>query len=563
MSYAAWQNNVGNLRDFILARCDSMNSGFVDCDTAITGIFDVTVEIIGIGEVEMSNNNIINNINTPFYDERFGGIELPFEVVSGIFDHWEVISSTNVYIYDPYIDTLVVDLQGDVTVRAYFGESRNVIYNIDPPGTTTSININGSVINTFPHSSNPLLGENITLNPVVDLSYGFDSWDSDSNLILPSVLTESVSFNVVYGDTITLQLYEKPTIVYDVNPPGTTTSVDINGVNISVFPYSTNVFIDELNTMNPTIDPNYSSGFWSANYNVLLNGNAITNSFYGLYSDTITLNLSAVTAFISGNDTMCKNDIDDAEVSVAFNGFSPFTFSYAVNGDVQPTITTSINPYIIETREGGEYTLVSYNDANEFGNISGQALVTILSVPTAQFDAQPDKMTRIFPSTQLIDRSLGNITDWIWDFGDNSTNSYAINPYHSYPDSIGMWQIVLIVNDDQGCSDTARNSITITDEYWMYIPNSFTPDNDGINDKFCIAYNGVLEATFSFNIFDKFSNLVYSTDNINDLSCEFGWDGTHYQTGNDLPMGVYVYQIYYQDYEEWKHQETSEIIIIR
>ena len=60
----AWQSNVTDLRDFILARCDSMNSGFVDCDTAITGIFDVTVEIIGIGEVEMSNGNIINNLNT-------------------------------------------------------------------------------------------------------------------------------------------------------------------------------------------------------------------------------------------------------------------------------------------------------------------------------------------------------------------------------------------------------------------------------------------------------------------------------------------------------------------
>jgi len=35
-----------------------MNSGFVDCDTAITGIFDVSVEIIGVGEVEMSNSNI-------------------------------------------------------------------------------------------------------------------------------------------------------------------------------------------------------------------------------------------------------------------------------------------------------------------------------------------------------------------------------------------------------------------------------------------------------------------------------------------------------------------------
>ena len=105
--------------------------------------------------------------------------------------------------------------------------------------------------------------------------------------------------------------------------------------------------------------------------------------------------------------------------------------------------------------------------------------------------------------------------------------------------------------------------VYITNEYWIYIPNSFTPDYDGINDEFYINYNGVREATFTFNVFDRFSNLVYSTNNISDISYVNGWDGKHYKTGNDLPMGVYIYQIYYQDFNGWKHQETSEIIIVR
>ena len=62
-TYIALQSNVTDLRNWILARCDSMNSGFVDCDSAITGIYDVTVEIIGVGEVEMSNGNLINNLH--------------------------------------------------------------------------------------------------------------------------------------------------------------------------------------------------------------------------------------------------------------------------------------------------------------------------------------------------------------------------------------------------------------------------------------------------------------------------------------------------------------------
>ena len=38
----------------------------------------------------MSNNNFINNLNTPFNDERFGGVGLPLEVKSGNFIYWEV-----------------------------------------------------------------------------------------------------------------------------------------------------------------------------------------------------------------------------------------------------------------------------------------------------------------------------------------------------------------------------------------------------------------------------------------------------------------------------------------
>mgnify|MGYP001161477982 CR=1 FL=1 len=561
-TYAGWQNNVSDLRNFILARCDSMNAGFVACDSAITGIFDVTVEIIGVGEVEMSNNNIINNLNSPFYDERFGGVNLPFEVVSGTFSHWEVVSN-NSYVYNPTVDTLVLDLQGDVVVKAYFGETANVVFDVNPIGTNTSININGNVVNTFPYTSSILIGENITLNPIIDPNFGFDSWASDSNLFIPSPLTEDVSLNINHNDTIKLNLYEKPTIVYNINPVGTNTSININGVNITVFPYSTTVFNDDLNSLIPNIDPDFGFGSWSSNYNTFLNGNSPNNSFYGVYSDTITLNLLTSSAFIAGNDTICENDQEDAQVSVSFSGVSPFTFSYSVNSVIQPPISTTINPYIIYTREEGIYSLVNYSDANELGNISGEALVTIIPPPVAQFVAQPDSMTILYTTTQLVDKSIGNISNWIWNFGDNSTNNYFQNPLHTYADSIGVYQISLIVEDNQGCLDTTNNLVYITDEYWLYIPNSFTPDYDGVNDKFYINYNGIRESTFVFNIFDRFSNLVYSTNNITDLSHENGWDGRHQVTGNDLPMGVYIYQIYYQDFNGWKHQETSELLIIR
>jgi len=155
---------------------------------------------------------------------------------------------------------------------------------------------------------------------------------------------------------------------------------------------------------------------------------------------------------------------------------------------------------------------------------------------------------------------------WEWNFGDNTTNSYEQNASHSYADSIGIYEISLIVTDGLGCSDTTSKQIWVSDEYWMYIPNAFTPDRDGVNDLFCLQYNGVRIETFTFNIYDRFSNLVYVTDNIEEIECFLnsnGWDGTHYETGNDLPMGQYVYEMYFQDYEGWKHQKQGYLLIVR
>jgi gliding motility-associated-like protein len=280
---------------------------------------------------------------------------------------------------------------------------------------------------------------------------------------------------------------------------------------------------------------------------------------------------SEQSAFISGNDTICDNDYYGAAVMVDFSGSAPFTFIYSVNGVNQPSITTTVNPYVINTFDAGTYTLQSYNDAISVGTTSGSALVTILESPTALFTTVPDTLSILYPSIQLNDVSIGNITDWQWYFGDGNI-SYQQNPYHTYQDLLGAgaYQISLTVMDDKGCSDTTFKQIWISDETWMYIPNAFTPNGDGQNDKFCIEYHGIRENTFTFNVYNRSSDLVYSTDSIHNLDCVHsssgsnnGWDGKHQITGNNLSNGVYTYEVYYQDFEGWKHQVNGKVSIIR
>ena len=57
--------------------------------------------------------------------------------------------------------------------------------------------------------------------------------------------------------------------------------------------------------------------------------------------------------------------------------------------------------------------------------------------------------------------------------------------------------------------------------------------------------------------------LVYSTNNITDLDCNNGWDGTYQDTGNPLLMNTYIYEINYKDFEGWKHQDFGTIFLVR
>ena len=445
-----------------------------------------------------------------------------------------------------------------------------IVYTMNNTSTTSSITVNGTVISAFPTSINYYINDNVFLTSTIDPSYGFDSWSSNSVTLLPNVNSQNVSFGVTTSDTVWLNIYQKPIIVYNIDTVGTTTSMNVNGVNINTFPTSIAYFNNETVNIEPVLDPLFRFDEWATD-SVIINPNPFTeiSSFLSEYNDTVLLKISLMPplrAFISGNDTVCDNG-DEAEVKVSFSAAAePFTFVYAINGTNQPSIITTVNPHIIYTKEEGEYTLSSFSDANEIGYTSGSALVTITQAPQALFTTATDTLNILFPSLQLNDITTENIVAWDWNFGDNTANKFIPNPFHTYKDSIGIYQISMIVTDDFGCSDTATKQIWIADEYWMYIPNAFTPDHDGVNDVFCLQYHGVREETFHFNIYDRFSNLVYATDKIEDLECFLnsnGWDGTHYKTGNDLAMGTYIYEVYFQDFEGWKHQEQGHLFIVR
>ena len=274
-------------------------------------------------------------------------------------------------------------------------------------------------------------------------------------------------------------------------------------------------------------------------------------------------------AFISGNEIICDNG-DAAEVTISFTGDPPYTFVYSLNGVSQSPILTDLDMYVISTKEAGTYRLESFSDALDVGGISGEAYVEVLSSPVADFH-WTDEITILDPMATFVADTV-NIDQWEWSFEDGTeySGNYINHVFTFFEDQ----KVQLIVFDDlTSCSDTTFKNILTGEwnEHWIYIPNSFSPDNEYPNDVFCISHNGILEETFTFRIYNKISDIVFSTRDISELECLFsgsilldnGWDGTHQDTGEDLPMGMYIYEISYQDIEYWKYQDFGTLFLLR
>jgi gliding motility-associated-like protein len=110
------------------------------------------------------------------------------------------------------------------------------------------------------------------------------------------------------------------------------------------------------------------------------------------------------------------------------------------------------------------------------------------------------------------------------------------NPYGSNPIANPLVSTKYIVNatTEAGCKIVDSIVITVDPQTLLALPNAFTPGT-GPNSEFKIIKEGIATLN-SFNIFDRWGILVFSTSNI-----DKGWDGTY--KGVPQPFDVYVYEI--------------------
>ena len=116
-------------------------------------------------------------------------------------------------------------------------------------------------------------------------------------------------------------------------------------------------------------------------------------------------------------------------------------------------------------------------------------------------------------------------------------------------DQLGTYYMTVTVkNDLSGCSDYQELGPIVVEEIFLDVPNVFTPDGDGINDKFMAVYSSV--KTFKMVIFNRWGRKVFQTSNPGDA-----WDGKI--GGKNAAEGVYFYVITAEGYNKGESKKLE------
>lgn len=130
--------------------------------------------------------------------------------------------------------------------------------------------------------------------------------------------------------------------------------------------------------------------------------------------------------------------------------------------------------------------------------------------------------------------------DYFWDFGDGATST-ELNPIHEF-DGINDYQTQLTVTHPLGCRDSAYT--IVKGPVLIYIPNAFTPNNDGINDAFKVIVSDLV--SYELTIYDRWGDWVFHSTDPEEVWIGNVKGGDHY-----APTGLYSYQL------KWKGRRTD------
>ena len=487
----------------IWKRLKLVSSTNVNCHNAATGQIVVSTDAEWIPAVEYSINNGPYQSSPTFNNLPVGTYIIKVKDATGCRD------SLTVNITQAYPDLDILDIvvaNGSCTGTAdgqirVTGTGGRPPYQFSVDGVTFQ---NGNIFNVAPGTYTVTVKDNNGCTHAV-----------------PNVLVQ-------FDNTMTLSMGTAPTICEGKN---TALSATTNGTSVVWFPATT---LNSATSLTPVANPTTTTQYY-------------VTATLGICNkkDSVIVTVNPAPHANAGNDsTICYG----ADIRLAGSG--------GVNYKWEPSSylsSTNINNPLVSKPATITYYL-SVTDANGCTSLSKDDIVITVSKPAKLF-AGNDTAVAMNQPLQLnaIDVNNTGFIKYTWSPSTGLNNPFIKNPIAKLTDA----EILFIVTASTASSCEGIDSIRIKTYKGpeIYVPTSFTPNGDGLNDVLRAFPVGIRSFAY-FKVFNRYGQMVFYTTNQNE-----GWDGRI--KGSFQNMSSFVWIAEAIDYMGRKLQRKGTTTIVQ
>ena len=241
--------------------------------------------------------------------------------------------------------------------------------------------------------------------------------------------------------------------------------------------------------------------------------------------------------------TVCNYKRDTILVGTVSNTSGPVNYQWSPAA----TISTPNQSTTIATPDSTQTYTLTVTDA--YGcNFSITDNVIVFVQPKVPAFAGHDTIAMRGAQHQLM-ASGGVSYEWTPTFPLNYPSIY--NPLATLNDD---QMFLAVVTDAEGCLGVDTIFIRVYDGPTYYVPNSFTPNGDGLNDIFRAVPVGISYTQY-FKIFNRFGELIFQTNRWLQ-----GWDGK--KLGKAQPSGTYIWIVKGIDKDNKVVEQKGTVILI-
>jgi gliding motility-associated-like protein len=255
----------------------------------------------------------------------------------------------------------------------------------------------------------------------------------------------------------------------------------------------------------------------------------------------ITIDSQTVMSMTVTDSAICRGTYVTLNSTFTNLGYTGMVWNLG-NGDS----IKNVNPLVYSYLTAGNFTITA--TANYRRCDAASVTHNISVYPTPEIDLGPD--TSICLGSEPITigdyrNPAGAGTYWYWNTGSTNNAITVGEP--------GVYYATVTVNKCQ-----ATDSVRVTSNCYLSVPNGFSPDGDGVNDYFNprdLLGKGL--STFEMTIYNRWGQVVFKTANLDGR----GWDGKY--NGVQQPQGVYVYVIEASFKDGQKETHKGNVTLLR